>query len=329
MYLLHCPMHLRIRYALLVLLSLVVLDSCSIGRMICDVALTPKTVYRDINEARDIAEKRYPGLISWYDSLRADGIFRDTVITGETGVRIHAVYAGLPQSEGTAIVIHGYCSNHIGMLHLARMYRDSLHFNVLVPDLQYHGLSEGVVRMGWYDRLDARRWVDVACGLWNDDFMVVHGVSMGAATTMMLSGEPDLPENLRCFIEDCGYASVWEQYDNLRRQHTILNEKALQKASDYCYRTYGWNFKEASSVDQLARCDRPMFFIHGQPDRFVSVDFVYECYNAKTKGYKEIWVEPDTPEHALMYLRHTEEYTSHVIKFIDKVRNMTKSHTVS
>ena len=102
MYLLHCPMHLRIRYALLVLLSLVVLDSCSIGRMICDVALTPKTVYRDIDEARDIAEERYPGLIPWYDSLRAVGVFKDTVIMGETGVRIHAVYAGLPQSADPA-----------------------------------------------------------------------------------------------------------------------------------------------------------------------------------------------------------------------------------
>lgn len=103
----------------------------------------------------------------------------------------------------------------------------------------------------------------------------------------------------------------------------------IDKASDYCYKTYGWNFKEASAVEQVAKCDRPMLFIHGDSDKFVSVDFVYECYNAKTHGYKEIWVEPDTPQHALMYLKHTEEYTTHVIQFINTVKNMTKSHTVS
>ena len=41
--------------------------------------------------------------------------------------------------------------------------------------------------------------------------MVVHGVSMGAATTMMVSGE-ELPPYVKCFVEDCGYTSVWDEF---------------------------------------------------------------------------------------------------------------------
>ena len=303
-------------------MSLFALCGCSTGHILCELALKPKFGYRTIRQAYDLADERYPGVTSWYDSLHTDGVFKDTVIIGEKGAPIHAVYAGLPEPDGSALVLHGYGSNHIGMMHLARMYRDSLNFNVILPDLQYHGYSAGVTGMGWYDRLDALRWLGVMDDLWHDDFVVVHGVSMGAATTMMLSGEAGLPRNVRCLIEDCGYTSVWEQFDTLRIQHSHLKEKVLQKTSDYCYKKYGWSFKEASAVNQLAKCDRPMLFIHGNPDRFVPVDFVYRCYDAKKLGYKEIWVEPDTPEHARMFMYHTQQYVCHVRSFIDKVRQM-------
>ena len=36
---------------------------------------------------------------------------------------------------------------------------------------------------------------------------------MGAATTMMTAGE-DTPDQVKCFVEDCGYASVWDIFSN-------------------------------------------------------------------------------------------------------------------
>ena len=41
--------------------------------------------------------------------------------------------------------------------------------------------------------------------------VVLHGVSMGAATVMMTTGE-QLPENVRAAVEDCGYTDVWEEF---------------------------------------------------------------------------------------------------------------------
>ena len=296
-----------------------VLVGCS-AKSICNFALRPQEFIQPMEKTRKMVEARYPGINAWYDSLRFACVFRDTLISGEGGSRIHAVFAAKEKPEGAVLLIHGYGVNHIAMMHMARVYRDSLGFNVILPDLQYHGMSGGnAVQMGWHDRLDARRWLDVAYNLWHDDFMIVHGVSMGAATTMMLSGEPDLPEYVRGFVEDCGYTSVWDEFSYLRRRF-LVSEKLLRKSSDCCERMYGWNFFQASSVDALARCDRPMLFIHGKEDNFVPSDFAGKCYDAKVSGYKELWVVPDTPEHALAYHDHPDEYTARLRSFIKRIK---------
>ena len=78
--------------------------------------------------------------------------------------------------------------------------------------------------MGWKDRLDVLRWMDIANDIYGGNTqMVVHGISMGAATTMMVSGEPQQPF-VKCFVEDCGYTSVWDEF-------LLRVERAVRAAS--------------------------------------------------------------------------------------------------
>lgn len=305
-------------------ITLFSVSSCLIGRYMCNYALLPKEHGNDLEGDRNKTESRYPGIIKWYDDLHQAGIFRDTTIIGEGGFKLHAVFApaAKPQTaQGSAIVIHGYTDNHICFLNLVRMYRDSLNYNVMVPDLHYHGLSEGrAVQMGWLDRLDIIRWIDVTHNIWKDDFMAIHGVSMGGATTMMVSGE-QLPIYVRAFVNDCGYSSVWNQFaHNLKQSFHLPAFPVLHSASSVCRRRYGWSFKEASSIKQLEKCDRPMLFIHGEKDDYVPTKDVYKNYEAKVKGYKELWIAPDS-EHAMAYKDHPAEYTQRVRDFLSKVKN--------
>ena len=246
----------------------------------------------------------------------------DLRIGGDEGVGTPVYAPADGPAEGTAVVVHGYTDNHICFLNLVRMYRDSLHYNVMVPDLHYHGYSEGrAVQMGWLDRLDVRRWAEMAHDIWNDDFLVVHGVSMGGATTMMLSGD-DLPPYFRAFIDDCGYSSVWNQFaHNLKDSFHLPPFPVLNSASIVCKHRYGWGFKEASSLKQLAKCDRPMLFIHGENDDFVPTADVYKNYEAKTHGYKEMWIAPGS-EHAMAYKDHPAAYTEHVRQFLKKAKSL-------
>ena len=311
--------------AFFILLAVLSLNSCVVGRYMCKYALLPEEHGNDFAGDRAKTESRYPGVINWYDSLHQAGVFRDTTLIGEGGYKLHAVFAPAAnpaKAQGTAVVVHGYTDNHICFLNLVRMYRDDLNYNVMVPDLHYHGESEGrAVQMGWLDRLDVRRFGDMAHEIWGDDFMVVHGVSMGAATTMMLSGD-DLPPYYKAFVEDCGYSSVWDQFaHNLKDSFHLPPFPVLNSASIVCKSKYGWSFKEASSVDQLAKCERPMLFIHGDKDDFVPFEHLQKNYDAKVKGYKEMWVAPGS-EHAMAYKDHPVEYTQHVRDFLARVKAM-------
>ncbi len=312
---------------LLIVLSAVLMNSCLAGKYMSDFALTPTPHgVDDIERTRHKADSLMPGSTAWYDGLKAEGILKDTTITGYRNFKIHACYVPAKDpatANGTAIVVHGYGDNHYVFLYLVRMYRDEFNYNVLFPDLQYHGYSEGDhIQMGWYDRFDVERWITVAHDVFNDDFMVLHGVSMGAACVMMTSGDP-LPEYVRCFVEDCGYASVVAQFNHNRKQSFgFIPPDVLQSASLVTRHRHGWGFWEASSLDQLANCDRPMLFIHGDADDFVPFSHLQRNYNAKINGYKEMWVA-EGAVHANAFAKHPEEYKKHVADFLEKVHNGT------
>ena len=226
------------------------------------------------------------------------------------------------EAQGTAIVVHGYGDNHIVFLYLVRMYRDLFNYNVLFPDLQYHGYSEGdEIQMGWYDRLDLEKWIPIAHDLFKDDFMVLHGVSMGGATVMMASGDP-LPEYVKCIVEDCGYSSVILQFDHNRKESFgFVPPDILQSASVVTKHNYGWSFWEASSLTQLEKSTIPMLFIHGDADDFVPFNNLQKNFDAKKHGYKEMYVCHGAL-HANSYQKDPETYIYKVSSFLKTVKNM-------
>ena len=290
------------------------------GFYLLSYALRPDAVMaeKETSSYKYMCEE-YPFLEGWIDSLRTMGALRDTVITGTEGERLHAVYAAAPQpTDRTAVIVHGYTDNAVRMLMIGYLYNHDLGFNILLPDLHYHGESEGrAIRMGWRDRLDVLKWMEVANAIFGGNTrMVVHGISMGAATTMMVSGEAQQPY-VKCFVEDCGYTSVWDQFaKELRGQFSLPTFPLLHVASWLCDLRYGWNFREASALGQVARCDRPMLFIHGDADDFVPTRMVYPLYEAKP-GEKELWVVPGAA-HAVSYRDNREEYTRRVGAFVEK-----------
>lgn len=302
------------------------LSGCVAGKFMAHYALTPTPHgVDDIERTRHKADSLLAGSTAWYDALKAQGILKDEWITGEDGYKLHACYvtAARPaEAQGTAVVVHGYTDNHFVFLYLVRMYRDIFNYNVLFPDLQYHGYSEGdEVQMGWKDRLDVLKWIEVAHNKFGDNFMVLHGVSMGAATVMMTSGEP-LPEYVKCFVEDCGYSSVRNQFKkNLKDMSPLLPTAILSSASIVSGKEFGWRFEDADCMKQLAKSSRPMLFIHGDADDFVPFSHLQMNYNAKKHGYKEMYVCHGAV-HANSYQKDPDTYIFKVSNFLKTVKNM-------
>ena len=261
----------------------------------------------------------YPQIKPWLDSLQTAGALRDTFIINPKGVQLHAIYAAAPEPTGkTAVIVHGYTDDCIRMLMIGYLYNKDLKYNILLPDLQNQGLSGGpAIQMGWKDRLDVLQWMDIASNIFRDSTqIVVHGISMGAATTMMVSGE-ELPDYVKCFVEDCGYTSVWDEFSHeLKSQFSLPPFPLMYTTSWLCNAKYGWNFKEASSLNQVKKCKQPMMFIHGDADTYVPTWMVYPLYEAKSEP-KELWIVPGAT-HAMSYKDYPEEYTERVKNFVGK-----------
>jgi fermentation-respiration switch protein FrsA (DUF1100 family) len=83
-----------------------------------------------------------------------------------------------------------------------------------------------------------------------------------------------------------------------------------------CEKKYGWNFKEASSLKQVAKSQLPMLFIHGDKDTYVPTWMVYSLYEAKP-GPKELWIVPGAA-HAVSYKENKQEYTDRVRAFVGR-----------
>ncbi len=278
---------------------------------------------RDRYDARGAMERNareYPWQKDWLDSLRDHHGLHDLgTFSPVSGTPLHAVYLPAPSpTRRTALLVHGYGCCILDMLHIAYIYHHLLGMNVLMPDLYGHGQSGGDhVNMGWLDRLDVLRWSAVADSLFGGGTrMVLHGISMGAATVMMLSGERT-PSCICAYVEDCGYTGVWDEFaGELRARFRLPAFPLMHTTSWLCRQRYGWSFREASSLGQVARCPLPMLFIHGGEDTFVPTGMVYRLYAAKPRP-KRIWVSEGSG-HARSYADNPGEYTRRVASFVSE-----------
>lgn len=283
-------------------------------------SLQPANEGKDLEGSFRYMYKEYPGLESWVDSLQQVGALKDTFILAPDKARLHAYYIPASQPTAkTAVVVHGYTDNAIRMFMIGRLYSHDLGYNVLLPDLRNAGLSDGDhFQMGWLDRLDVLQWMDVAHRIYGDSTrMVVHGISMGAATTMMVSGEKQQPY-VKCFVEDCGYTDVWDEFAHkLKSGFGLPSFPLMDMTNVLCKLKYGWSFKEASALNQVRKSTLPMFFIHGDADTYVPTEMVNRLFDAKTQGDKECWIVPGAV-HAMSYRDNAEEYARKVKDFTDK-----------
>ena len=190
-------------------------------------------------------------------------------------------------------------------------------YNVLVPDLRGHGESEGnYIGMGWHDRLDIIDWINYLIKENSDCKIIIFGVSMGAATTMMTTGET-LPKQVKVAIEDCGYTSAWEQLGyNLKSVFNLPKFPVLYLASKSCNKHAKYRIQEASSIEQVKKSKIPTLFIHGSADTFVPFKMLDELYNVAVCPKEKLVVEG--AEHARSSNVAPELYWNTIQRFIKK-----------
>lgn len=250
----------------------------------------------------------------WFDAAEKE----ELAIKSSTSDKIlHANYI-FPnkKSDVFVLVIHGYTSSPRGMGIYAQKYNE-LGYNVILPSLNGHADSEQeTITMGWKDRLDVLDWINFIAENYPECKIIIHGESMGAATTMMVTGEP-LPTNVKVAVADCGYTSVWDIFSNKIKNNFKLHEFPTLYCANTVNKLYsGFDFKEASSIEQLKKSKTPTIFIHGDKDTFVPYEMLEKVYNAASCEKEKVTIL-NSP-HARNSCADPELYWSSIIKFINE-----------
>ena len=249
----------------------------------------------------------------WYDTT----YHQEVIIKNRKGENLHGVEFLNPSNSNTwAVCLHGWTNvNRETSGYAMEFYKRG--FNILIPDLRGHNNSEHkFVTMGWNDRFDVVDWINNLVEHNPKARIIIHGVSMGGATTMMTTGEK-LPENVVLAIEDCGFACVKDVFtDRCRRKYHLPPKLVMPQASLINKLVNGFFFGQASCIKQLKKSKTPTLFIHGDKDDFVLIKNLDPVYNA-CAAEKEKYIVKGA-EHALSSHWFHEEYWQVVDNFLKK-----------
>lgn len=308
---------------ILIIIALVILIAIGyrfVGNYFYNIALNPKTDkdfvlegLRDTEEELEVQNKR----LEWLSENSKDVYITST---NNGSLKLHAYEMMAEQdSDIWAIVVHGYMGEGSGMTYYAQEFK-ARGYNVLMLDLRGHGKSEGdYVGMGWHDRLDVIDWINYLLDKNENSEIMLYGISMGAATVMMATGE-ELPANVKLAISDCGYTSVWDEFEHqLKLLFNLPKFPVLNAANSSCKRIAHYNFKEASSLEQVKKSKTPTLFIHGSADTFVPFEMLDVIYEAASCEKEKLVVEGAV--HGMSSTVDNALYWKTVDGFIDKVLN--------
>jgi len=289
-----------------------------IGNYFYNIALNPKTsktfvLGEEIEKIQEQTASRENNE-DWLNENSEDVYI---VTSNNNNLKLHAYeVTNTENSDIWVIEVHGYFCKGRDMTYYAKEFYNR-GYNVLVVDLRGHGQSEGdYIGMGWHDRLDIIDWVNYLISKNENCKIILHGVSMGAATVMMATGE-NLPTNVKVAIEDCGYTSIWDEFEmQLRVLYNLPTFPVLNAASTVCKIKAGYKIEEGSCVEQVKKSKTPTLFIHGELDAFVPFEMLDKVYTAANCKKEKLVIEGAT--HAEAASVNPELYWKTIDRFVQE-----------
>jgi fermentation-respiration switch protein FrsA (DUF1100 family) len=219
-------------------------------------------------------------------------------------------------SNRWVIVVHGYGRDQNSVWDIAERYLKN-GYNVLTPDLRASGKSEGrYLSMGYFESDDIKIWIDEIVKENPEAQIVLHGVSMGAAT-VMLTAEKGVPDNVKVLIEDCGYTSAYTMFSMELKKIFDLPSFPIMNFVDVVSRVkLGYFVSNAAPIERMNKITIPTLFIHGEQDALAPAHMVDELYNAAISEKKLLKI----PNAGHADSRHVaaDQYYNTVFNFIDQ-----------
>ena len=224
------------------------------------------------------------------------------------------------ESKIFAFCAHGYRSSGKTEFCALIQYYLSRNINVFVCDHRGAESSEGnLIGFGAYESKDCIKWLDYINNTFGPDLkLILHGISMGSATVMLMTGNPNLPENVKMCVADCGYTSAWDEFTYKLGEMKVPAHPLVELVNAVNKVVAGYDFKkDTSAIEAVKRSKTPTLFVHGDADAFVPTKMVYEVYDACACPDKDILVVHGA-DHAASFITDQPAYEAKLDAFIDK-----------
>lgn len=283
-----------------------------IGYLCYKASLARKSTGKKLSRLnRKLKKKEEQSDTSWWQTQKIEDLY----LQSDDGLKLYGHFIDR-NSNITVILIHGYGSCWHQLAEQAKMFY-SRGYNVLAVECRAHGKSEGyMVGMGWFDRLDLLKWIDLLVERNNNCKIVLYGVSMGASTVCMTLGEK-LPNNVTCAIEDCGFDNVYKEFSYVYHKKLKFTSPAIFKIfTSFVKRARNFDLKEGDACKQLKKSKTPLLLIHGSNDKFVPTEMVYRLAESCASS-KEIYI-CEGATHAESFKLDPQTYQRKVYSFLSK-----------
>ena len=248
----------------------------------------------------------------------------DVALQSRDGLTLRGYFLPAARPSNKLVVcVHGYSYNGPDQFGAQLpFYHDELNYHILVPDHRAHGRSEGK-----YIGFGALEWEDIfdwtaafVERLGPDTEVVLHGISMGAATVMICNAN-NPPDYVKCVVEDCGYTNGYEMISLVARRDLHVHFPPMLWAMLFWYRVLQRRSlrKDCDPYGRIDRFKLPTLFIHGSTDSFVPAEMGQRCYDAAAVPKELLLVEG--AGHSLSYFVAKEEYEAKVRGFLEQWMN--------
>ena len=250
----------------------------------------------------------------------------EVYITSYDGLKLHGKYYESKPGAPIELMMHGYRGTAQRDFSVGLVRCGEVGHNALVIEQRASGKSEGhVISFGINERRDCLAWVDYLTERFGSDCSIIlTGISMGASTVLMAGGM-DLPENVVGILADCGYSSAKAIiYKVCRQLH--LPPRVLYPFIKLGAKFFGrFDLEQDAPVEALKRCRVPTIFFHGEDDNFVPCDMSRENYEACSAPKKLVTIPG--AGHGLAYLVDPEKYVAELKDFSEKYWKLKETVT--
>ena len=263
-------------------------------------------------------EKEDVNIIASYDNIELNAdIYNLDIDSNKWIILVHG-YGGTKEDTNSGNIRDKYISKG---------------YNVITPQMRYEIGSEDYT-FGWIESNDLLDWITYIINNNENAEILLHGFSMGAAAVTVLSGNENLPTNVKGIIADSGAKDLNSFIEYLLKNNKeflqeIIGETEIKEENELRQEAneiiterlskYNLTIEQISAINQVRKAFVPMLFLHGEEDKTTNPEDSKELYEAATNIEKKKIKIFQGMGHCWAAGTKKDEYWSVVKEFIKEI----------